>query len=107
MNQTPGTYAYALLPVELADPSVDPMNVIVIVFGQMGYNETTWTLPRGIAQKTIDAMNANNGISYETAVQWFGYSMFGWPADAEAKAKAAAAKLATPAPPKPVPQPAP
>lgn len=67
---------YALLPAQMADPSVKEVDVIIIKAGESGYYPTDWKWQKEFAEQARDEKNANLGLTPLEAEQMFLASLF-------------------------------
>ena len=70
------TIAYALLPSQMADPSVRLVSPILVQEGQSGYWPTGWVWKKENAEYLRDQNNARLGVSPAQADRLLGQSLF-------------------------------
>lgn len=67
---------YALLPSQMADPTVKEVDVILIKEGESGYYPTDWKWKKEFAEPARDAKNAALGLTPDDAEKLLIASMF-------------------------------
>lgn len=68
--------AYALLPSQLADPSIKQLDVIIVQEGENGYHPTDWKWNREHAIEAMNKKNKDLGLTPEEAEKIFVSSLF-------------------------------
>jgi hypothetical protein len=68
--------AYALLPLEMTDPTIQSVTPIVVKEGETGYWKTDYSWRKEFAEETLNTLNRRLGLSPEEADQIFIQSMF-------------------------------
>jgi hypothetical protein len=72
----PQKICYALLPCQMADPSIKDVDVIIIKEGESGYYPTDWKWKKEFAEQARDEKNAKLGLTPLEADQMLIASMF-------------------------------
>lgn len=73
---TPKRFAYALMPLEMADPTFTKISPIIVVEGERGYHRTDYSWTKVHAEAARDQLNTRLGLTKTEAELLFTRSMF-------------------------------